>query len=173
MWSFSQWGFDLIGQISPPSSWGHKFIITDTKYFIKWVEVVPMVLTKGPKIVEFIKHYIINLFGIPARILLDNGPNFKNKDMESSCTWYKIKHSFSTTYYLKANGKMKATNKTIVSILKKIVSISHRDWHIQIPLALWAYHTSIRTPMGATPFFLVYGAEVVIPLELEIPSLHF
>lgn len=40
-----------------------------------------MVSTKGPKIMEFIEHSIISHFGILARILLDNGLNFKNKDM--------------------------------------------------------------------------------------------
>ena len=67
---------------------------------------------------------------------------------------------------------MEATNKIIVSILKKIVSISHRDWYIQIPLALWANRTIIHTPTGATPFSLVYGAKAVIASELEIPSLR-
>lgn len=59
-----------------------------------------------------------------------------------------------------------------MAILKNIVSISHKDWHTQIPLALLAYRTSIHTPMGTTPFSLVYGAEAVMPLELKIPSLH-
>lgn len=38
--------------------------------------------------------------------------------------------------------------------------------------ALWAYRTSIRTPTGATPYSLVYGAEAILPLEVEILSLH-
>ena len=43
---------------------------------------------------------------------------------------------------------------------------------MQINPALWAYRTSIQTPTGATPFSLVYGAEAVFPLEVEIPSLR-
>ncbi|KAH9327956.1 hypothetical protein KI387_000064, partial [Taxus chinensis] len=35
-----------------------------------------------------------------------------------------------------------------------------------------AYRTSIRTPTGATPFSLIYGSEVVLPLEVQIPSLR-
>lgn len=37
---------------------------------------------------------------------------------------------------------------------------------------LWAYHTSIRTPIGVTPFFLIYEGESILPLEIEIPSLR-
>ena len=52
-----------------------------------------------------------------------------------------------------------------------MVQKNGRDWHIQINPALWAYRMSIRTPIGATPFSLTYGAEVVLHLEVEIPSL--
>ena len=45
------------------------------------------------------------------------------------------------------------------------------DWHLQISLSLWAYRTSIHTPIDATHFSLVYGFEAMLPLEVEIPSL--
>ena len=60
----------------------------------------------------------------------------------------------------------------ILKILHHRVSKSGRDWHLQINLTLWAYRTSIRTPTWATPFALVYGADVVLPIEVEIPTLR-
>ena len=42
-WPFYQWGFDLIGAIHPPSSIKHKWIITTTEYFTKWVEAAPLI----------------------------------------------------------------------------------------------------------------------------------
>jgi hypothetical protein len=41
-WPFRGWGIDLIGQINPPSSKGHKFVILATDYFTKWVEAIPL-----------------------------------------------------------------------------------------------------------------------------------
>ena len=38
-------------------------------------------------------------------------------------------------------------------------------------MALWAYRKSIKTPTGTTPFALVYGADVVLPIEVDIPNL--
>ena len=64
---------------------------------------------------------------------------------------------------------MEAVNKTLKVILQKMIK-SHRDWHEKLPLALWGYRTSIRTPTGATPYSLVYGMEAVLPVELEIQS---
>ena len=39
-------------------------------------------------------------------------------------------------------------------------------------MALWAYRTSIKTPMGTKPFALIYGVDVVLPIEVEIPTLR-
>ena len=48
---------------------------------------------------------------------------------------------------------------------------SSRQWHEKLPFALLGYHTTVRTSVGATPYLLVYGTEVVIPAEVEISSL--
>jgi len=60
----------------------------------------------------------------------------------------------------------------IKKILAKTIQQNGRDWHDKLPYALWAYRTSVRIATGATPYFLVYGYEAVIPLEIEIPSLR-
>ena len=48
---------------------------------------------------------------------------------------------------------------------------NHKHWQEKLPFALLGYRTTIRTSTGATPYFLVYGTEAVIPAEVEIPSL--
>ena len=77
----------------------------------------------------------------------------------------------STAYYSVANGLAEAFNKTIGKLLKKFISKSQRDWDDKLGECLWAYRTTVRTPTKATPFFLVYGCEVVLPLEIQISSL--
>ena len=52
-----------------------------------------------------------------------------------------------------------------------MVEIS-RDWSKKLPFALWAYRTSFCTSIGATPYSLVYGMEVVLPIETKMGSLR-
>ena len=47
-----------------------------------------------------------------------------------------------------------------------------RDWSEKLHFALWAYRTSFRTSIGATPYSLVYGMEVVLLVEIEMGSLR-
>jgi len=49
---------------------------------------------------------------------------------------------------------------------------TYRDWPNKLPFALWGYRTSIQTSTGATPYSLVYGMEVVLPIEIEVPLMR-
>ena len=53
-----------------------------------------------------------------------------------------------------------------------MVDKNKRTWHEKLQDALWAYRTSCRTPSQATPYSLMFGGETVLPLEVQIPSLH-
>ena len=41
-----------------------------------------------------------------------------------------------------------------------------------LPFSLHGYRTSVQTSTGETPFSLVYGMEVVLPVEVQNPSLR-
>ncbi|KAA0055891.1 uncharacterized protein E6C27_scaffold438G00090 [Cucumis melo var. makuwa] len=148
-WPFEAWGLDLVGPITPKSSAGHSYILAGTDYFSKWAEVVPLREAKKENIVNFVQTHIIYRYGIPHRIVTDNGRQFANTLMDKLCEKFNFKY-----------------------VLKKVVSKTKRDWQEKIGEALWAYRTAHRTSTDVTPYSLVYGVEAILPLEREIPSLR-
>ena len=52
------------------------------------------------------------------------------------------------------------------------MTVSYKDWHEMLPFALHGYRNSVHTSTGETPFSLVYGIEVGLPFEVEVPSLR-
>lgn len=171
-WPFEAWGLDVVGPITPKSSTGHAYILAATDYFSKWAEAIPLREVKKENVVDFIRNHIIYRYGIPRRIITDNGTPFFNKLMTSLCNKFKFTQHKSSMYNAPANGLAEAFNKTLCNLLSKVVTKSKRDWHERIGEALWAYRTTYRTATQATPFALVYGVESVLPLELQIPSLR-
>ena len=69
------------------------------------------------------------------------------------------------------NGTVEATNKNVKKIIAKATE-TYKDWHEKLPFTLHAYRTGVRTSTGATPYSLVYEMKVVLPIEVEIPSLR-
>ena len=87
------------------------------------------------------------------------------------CTRFKIKHHNSVPYRPKMNGTVEAANKNVKKIIVKAKE-TYRDWHEKLPFALHAYQTRVQISTRVTPYSLVYGTKVVLPIELEIPSLR-
>ncbi|XP_026428827.1 protein NYNRIN-like [Papaver somniferum] len=165
-WPFHSWALDIIRQINPMSSKCHKYIITTTEYTTKWVEAIPLKDYAGATIAALIKEYIICRFGAPMIIREDNIKSFVNKDVIDLMRQYNVRLHTSTPYYPQGNGHVEASNKTLIRILSRTVEDHHREWHEQLPLAVWAYRISKRT----SPYSLVYGEDAIFPAEIGIPS---
>ncbi|XP_016578809.2 uncharacterized protein K02A2.6-like [Capsicum annuum] len=170
-WPFAAWGMNVIRPIEPPASNGHSFILVAIDYFTKWVEASTHKAVTKKVVVDFVRNNLVCRFGIPESIITDNGGNLNSNLMKEIYKRFKISYRNSTVYRPKMNGAVEAVNKNIKRILRKIVD-SNREWHEKLPYALLGYCTTIRTSTGATPYMLVYGSEVVIPAEVEIPSLR-
>uniref|UniRef100_A0A2N9FVW7 Integrase catalytic domain-containing protein n=1 Tax=Fagus sylvatica TaxID=28930 RepID=A0A2N9FVW7_FAGSY len=168
-WPFHTWGLDLIGPINP-SSGGCIWILVATEYFTKWVEAIPLRKATGAAVANFIREHIITRFGIPHKIISDNGTPFVNKNVKEVLEHYRIKHRRSTPYYPQGNGQAEATNRMLLRILSKMVFDYGKGWNSHLADTLWAYRGSTKTATGFTPFSLVYGTDAISPTELLVPS---
>ncbi|KAL6318214.1 hypothetical protein AAG906_035720 [Vitis piasezkii] len=121
-------------------------------------------------VANFIKSHIICRYEVPHELISDRGIHFR-AEVETLLQKYGIQHHKSFAYRPRTNGVVEATNKNINKILRKMVETS-QDWSKKLHFALWAYCTSFFTSIGVTPYSLVYGMEVVLPVEIEMGSLR-
>eukprot|EP00253_Pinus_taeda_P001458 PITA_01458 len=101
---FEQWGLDIIGEITPNSSKQHKYILTATDYFTKWVEAIPLKTTNYEAIIEFIDQFIITRFGVPNALVFDNASYFSGNAMFDFTIKRGFKLKYSANYYPQGNG---------------------------------------------------------------------
>jgi hypothetical protein len=96
---FHKWGLDFIREIHRHSSAQHKWILTATDYFTKWVEVIPTRNATNVVVISFLEENILSRFGCPQKIVTDNAQAFKSMAMISFFQKYNIVLGHSTTYY--------------------------------------------------------------------------
>ena len=156
-WPFRGWDMDLIRKIYPASSQGHNFILVSKDCFTKWVEAVPLKKAEQKDVIQFINEKIIHRFGIPQFITTDKGTMFIGDEMTYFAKDYGIQIIKSAPFYAQANGQVEASNKVLISILKKMLEDNPIDWHIILFETLWAYRTSKIDSIGVSPYSLAYG----------------
>ena len=169
-WPFRGWGIDMIGQINPPSSKGHKFILVATDYFTKWVEAVPYKKVAMQDVINFVNDHIIYRFGIPQSLTTDQGIIFVSEEFHEFANSFGIKLLNSSPYYAQANGQAEASNKSLIKLIKRKISEQPKKWHTVLADSLWAYRVSCHGSTQVTPYQLVYGHDEILPWETNIIS---
>jgi len=166
---FQQWGLDFIGEIHTPSSAQHKWILTATYYFTKWIEAIPLRQATYTVIITFLESNILSRFGCPTIIITDNAEAFKSKRMIDFCNKYHITLCHSTAYYPQGNGLEESSNKSLVNIIKKLLEDNKKTWNKKLVNALWADRLTTKKSIGTSTYQLVYGMEAIFPSSLGTP----
>jgi hypothetical protein len=169
---FQQWGLDFIGEIHPASSGQHRWILTATDFFTKWIEAIPTRSASHKVIIGFLED-LITRFGCPSKIVTDNAAAFGSEPLAKFCEQFGIKLIHSTPYYPQGNGLAESSNKSLIRIIKRLLEDNKRAWNSKLKFALWADRVTTKRSIGISPFQLVYGAEAVFPSQLAIPVAKF
>nr|GFA47769.1 reverse transcriptase domain-containing protein [Tanacetum cinerariifolium] len=161
---FDVWGIDFIGPF--PSSKGNKYILVAVDYLSKWVEAKALPTNDARVVVKFLKS-LFSQFGTPKAIISDRGTHFCNDQFARIMPKYGVTHRLYTAYHPQTSGQVKVTNRGLKRILKRTVGKNCALWSDKLEDALWAFRTSFKTPIGCTPYRLVYGKACHLSLELK------
>ncbi|GJZ78205.1 reverse transcriptase domain-containing protein [Tanacetum coccineum] len=161
---FDLWGIDFMGPF--PSSRGNKYILVAVDYLSKWVEAKALPTNDARVVCKFLKSLFAR-FGTPRAIISDRGTHFCNDQFAKVMAKYGVTHRLSTPYHPQTSGQVEVSNRGIKRILERTIGENRASWSDKLDDALWAFRTAYKTPIGCTPYRLVYGKACHLPIELE------
>nr|GEW35661.1 reverse transcriptase domain-containing protein [Tanacetum cinerariifolium] len=161
----SDFTIDFMGPF--PSSRGNRYILVAVDHLSKWVEAKALPTNDAHVVVKFLKSLFAR-FITPRAIISDRGTHLCNDKFAKVMSKYGVTHRLSTAYHPQTSGKVQVLNHGLKRILERTVGENHASWSKKLDDTLWAFRTTYKTPIGCTPYKLVYGKSCHLPIELDI-----
>ncbi|GJY89535.1 reverse transcriptase domain-containing protein [Tanacetum coccineum] len=132
--------------------------------FDVWAKALPT--NDARVVVKFLKSLFAR-FGTPRAIISDRGTHFCTDQFAKVMYKYGVTHRLATAYHPQTSGQVEVSNRGLKRILERTVGENRASWSDKLDEALWAFRTAFKTPIGCTPYKLVYGKSFHLPIELE------
>nr|GEX70317.1 hypothetical protein [Tanacetum cinerariifolium]GEX70665.1 hypothetical protein [Tanacetum cinerariifolium] len=117
-------------------------------------------------VVKFLKSLFAQ-FRTSKAIISDHETHFCNDKFAKVMSKYGVTHRLSTAYHPQTSRQVEVSNHGLKCILERTVGENHASWSKKLEDALWAFRIAYKTPIGCTPYKLVYGKSCHLPIELE------
>ncbi|TKC12032.1 DDE-type integrase/transposase/recombinase, partial [Robertmurraya kyonggiensis] len=167
-WPFACWGLDMIGKL-PRAPGGFEYCFVAIDKFSKWIEVFPVVKPTSEKAVQFLQELILR-FGIPHQIITDLGTTFTGNKFWDYCEDRSIEVSYASVAHPRANGQVERANGMLLDGLKarmeRTLKKAEGRWMKELFPVVWGLRSQPSKATGQSPFFLVYGSEAVLPVDV-------
>nr|GEW26233.1 reverse transcriptase domain-containing protein [Tanacetum cinerariifolium] len=85
-----------------------------------------------------------------------HGQNYTAKKVKMK---YGVTHRLATPYHPQTNGQVAVSNRGLKRILERTMVENHASWSDRLDDDLWTFRTAYKTPIGCTPYNIIYGKE--------------
>ena len=165
---------DLVGPIHPPSSRGNRFVLTVIDMLTGFTIAVPIPDRNATTVCKAYRDNVYCIFGGSSRILMDNGTEFKNKEMNAICGELGVKQVFSPAYTPQSNGRLEGWHRFFKACIAKHIRGGDVEWDELVPLAVSAYNFFPCQSTKESPFLLMFGRDPMTPIaQLLEPKLRY
>lgn len=156
---------DILGPL-PESTAGNSYILVAGDYFTKWIEAYAMPNQEAVTVAQKLVDQMFCRFSPPDQLHSDQGRQFESKVMQEVCKILGIRKSRTSPYHPQCDGLVERSNRTLLSMLATTTHRHPFDWEDQLPKVCMAYNTSVHASTGYTPFFLMFGRQARLPIDL-------
>lgn len=161
---FQRLSIDHVGPI-PRSTEGNRYLLTCKDFFTRWVEAFPVPDLTAATAAKVLEKEIFARYGLPEAIHADNGTSFTSRLMHDVYKELNISYTHTPPYNPKSNV-VERSHGDLGRMLRALNTQGPEHWEKFLPAALLAMRTAKCRTTGYSPFFLMFGREATLPLDL-------
>lgn len=159
---------DLVGPL-PRTRSGNQYIFVIADCFSKFPLLFPLRFATASAIVKILDTHVFPIFGCPNSIILDNGVQFRSKEVTNFLKSYNVNIQYTALYHPQANP-VERINRVIKTMLRSYLSEDQRGWDRQLSQVGLAIRSSKHEVTGHSPNMIVFGREISLKGENACPD---
>ena len=156
---------DLIGEFHPPTTKEKRYALTVIYMFTGFVFCIPLKTKTAEEVLQAYIDNVYSKFGGSIKNLSDNGTEFKNKIFEQIAKELGVVYKLYTPpYHPASNGRIEGFHAFLKACISKHIA-PQLEWDDLVPLLCAAYNFIPNEHSKELPFFLMFGRDLVLPLN--------
>ena len=112
---------------------------------------------------KFIVHY-----GLPEKILMDQGQNFKGQLVADLCELMGTRKVQTNPHHLQTNSQCERFNSTLINMLGTLPKVKKSEWKNHIGALVHVYNCTWNSASGFSPYFLMFGRQPYLPVNVML-----
>ena len=156
---------DILGPF-PESENGNLYIMVAGDYFTRWMEAYAIKNQEAVTVAKTLTEEFFFHFSPPQQLHTDQGKEFESELVAEVCKLLGIAKTHTTPYHPQGDGLVERFNRTLLSMLSTATGRHPFNWEKQLRPLCMAYNTSVHPTTGYSPFFLMFGRQAHMPIDL-------
>eukprot|EP00731_Ephydatia_muelleri_P008911 Em0004g1249a len=136
------------------------------KVLEKWTEAFAIPDMETVTVARVFVNEFVSRFGAPTHLHTDQGRSFESSLIKELCQLMGIVKTRTTPYHPQSDGMIERFNRTLLSMLRMAAVDDESNWDLKLPCLMLAYRTSVHEATKHTPFSLMFGREVQLPIDV-------
>ena len=162
---------DLLGPL-PESENGNSYILVVADYFTRWMEAFPLPNQEATTVANKLVDDVFLRFSIPEQLHTDQGRQFESQLLHEVCKLLNIHKTRTTPYHPQSDGLVERFNRTLLNMLSTCAYNHPFDWEHHLRKVCMAYNSSVQSSTGYTPFYLMFGRQAQLPIDIIYRPTH-
>ena len=160
---------DIMGPL-PETANGNSYVLVVGDYFTRWMEAYPIRNQEAVTVAQKLVDEFFCRFSTPEQLHSDQESQFESRLISEICKLLNIHKSHTTPYHPQGDGLVERFNRTLLDMLATTVQNHPLDWEDHIRKVCMAYNTSIQATTGYSPFYLMFGRNARLPVDVMFPT---
>ena len=166
--TFDSWHIDFLGPLprTKENSYAHILLVVDR--YSRWCEAFPMKDQDAKSVAKVLFNEIFSRYGAPRVLVSDRGTQFMSRIVSALCEMFDVTRHHCSSYHPKTNSACERVNSTIAQTLRAYVDKDQQNWADFLPAAMMAFRSSPASGTGLSPFHLIFGKEMNLPIDTSL-----